>query len=191
MSKKSPDVRDYVNTGWVSLHRLSAQLSASVESCGNRDTVSQSLQGAVWAHLNVYQTIQLANKLKESATPRCISELFTLEMAFADVSLLFFGLLSSLGGQQHNLWTRQYRVDNRTETAVETYRLVCFGRTDGQVAHSFATRHTQQAVRLAAAWATYLVNPEKDVKLLAVLESGAVVNCPTRKAKAEGKGARS
>ena len=150
---------------WQSFERMSEAMASAIAECEERSKVRAHLSDAVWEHLAVYRKLPDMQSEKE------------LIRAFESLQRVLMELLHSLGGR-HNLWVRRYTAPpSRT---VERFKVVIFHADDHSVVYVFETTIERYAVRIAQAWRALMIQPENDLKLLAILPNGTVLDCPSR-----------
>ena len=150
---------------WQSFERLSEAMASAIAECEERSKVREYLGIAVREHLTIYRKLPDMQSEKE------------LIRAFEGLQRVLMELLHSLGGR-HNLWVRRYTAPpSRT---VERFKVVIFQPDDRSVVYVFETSIERYAVRIAQAWRALMIQPENDLKILAILQNGTVVDCPSR-----------
>ena len=118
----------------------------------------------VWEHFAIYRSLPNLQSEKE------------LIRAFEGVERILIELLHSLGGR-HSLWVYRYTVPRHE---VARFKVVTFHPVDRSVVYVYETYIEQYAVRIAQAWRIFMLDDETDVKLLAILQNGTVLDCPFR-----------
>ena len=154
-----------IKSVWGSFDRLTQAMGSAIADCEERSKVRGYLIDAVWEHFAIYRSLPNLQSEKE------------LIRAFEGVERILIELLHSLGGR-HNLWVRRYTAPpSRT---VERFKVVIFHADDHSVVYVFETTIERYAVRIAQAWRALMIQPENDLKILAILQNGTVLDCPSR-----------
>ena len=149
---------------WGSFDRMSEAMASAIAECEDRSEVRGYLSNAVSEHLAIYR--KLSNLQSERELIR----------AFEGLQRVLMELLHSLGGR-HFLWVRRYTVPSKY---VARFKVVIFRMDDRSVLYVFETSIERYAVRIAQAWRALMLTDETDLKLLAILQNGTVLDCPFR-----------
>ena len=149
---------------WASFVRMSGALSFAIAHCENGSSVREGLNNAVWEHLQLYRTRPDLEQQQEFL------------LAFAAIESIFMELLHSLGGR-HNLWDHRYQVAGQNTAR---FKVLLYETSDRSVLWVFETINERYAVRLAQAWAAFMVDSDTEVKLLAIQKDGTVMDCHSR-----------
>ena len=149
---------------WGSFDRMSEAVASAIAECEDRSEVRGYLSNAVSEHLAIYR--KLSNLQSERELIR----------AFEGLQRVLIELLHSLGGR-HSLWVYRYTVPRHE---VARFKVVTFHPVDRSVVYVYETYIEQYAVRIAQAWRMFMLDDETDLKLLAILQNGTVLDCPSR-----------
>ena len=149
---------------WTSFVRMSVALSYAIAHCENGSSVREGLYKAVWEHLQLNRTRPDLEQQQE------------FRLAFVAIESIFMELLHSLGGR-HNLWGHRYKVAGQNTAR---FKVVLYETSDRRVVWVFETINGSYAVRLAQAWAAFMVDSDTEVKLLAIQKDGTVRDCHSR-----------
>ena len=148
-----------------SFDRMSEAMASAIAECEDRSKVRGYLSNAVWEHLAIYRKLPNLQSEKE------------LIRTFEGLQRILMELLHSLGGR-HSLWVRRYTVPSND---VARFKVVIFRMDDRSVVYVFETTIERYALRIAQAWRALMLTDETtDVKLLAILQNGTVLDCPSR-----------
>ena len=153
-----------IKSVWGSFDRLTQAMGSAIADCEERSKVRGYLMNAVWEHFAIYRSLPNLQSEKE------------LIRAFEGVERILIELLHSLG-DRHSLWVYRYTVPRHE---VARFKVVTFHPVDRSVVYVYETYIEQYAVRIAQAWRMFMLDDETDLKLLAILQNGTVLDCPSR-----------